>query len=160
MMPLRDILLLVALSALAVLLTLLPIPEPMMPMRPSWILLVLAAWAVQREPMTVLPLALAAGLMLDAARGVTLGLHGVALLAPLAVSLHWRALLRALPLWQTTLASGFLFAFQALLLTVLDAVTGEHSLRSAHWLGIPFSMLLWPLAVLLLHPAPVAKSPG
>lgn len=160
MTALRDGLLLIALTALALLLALLPVPEPMMPLRPAWPLLVLSAWAMQRDPMAVLPLALAAGLMLDAVRGVTLGLHGVALLLPLAATMHWRATLRAMPLWQASIAASALFVLQAMLLSLLDALTGEHSLRGAHWWAIPLSMLLWPLAVLLLRPAPVAKSPG
>ena len=157
---LRDSLLLIALTALALLLSLLPLPEPVMPFRPAWPLLVLSAWAMQRDPMAVLPLALAAGLMLDAVRGVALGLHGVALLLPLAATMHWRATLRAMPLWQASITTGGLFLLQAMLLSLLDMLTGEHSLRSAHWWSVPVSILLWPLAVLLLRPAPVAKTPG
>jgi rod shape-determining protein MreD len=160
MIALRDGLVLIALTALALLLALLPMPEPIMALRPAWPLLVLSAWAMQRDPMAVLPLALAAGLMLDAVRGVTLGLHGAALLLPLAAALHWRTALRAMPLWQASIAAGGLFLLQALLLSLLDALTGEHSLRSAHWWAVPVSVLLWPLAVLLLRPAPAAKSPG
>jgi rod shape-determining protein MreD len=160
MTTLRDGLLLITLTALALLLTLLPLPEPIMPLRPAWPLLVLSAWAMQRDPMAVLPLALAAGLMLDAVRGVTLGLHGAALLLPLAATMQWRSALRTMPLWQASIAAGALFLLHALLLSLLDALTGEHSLRSAHWWAIPVSLLLWPLAVLLLRPAPVAKSPG
>lgn len=159
MTALRDALLLAAVTALALLLTLLPMPEPVMAMRPHWLLLVLSAWVLQRDSTAVLPIALGCGLMLDATRGVALGMHGVALLLPLAGTLQWRPLLRALPLWQATLASTALFLAYALLMSLLDAATSEQSLRSMYWLGIPLSIVLWPLAVLLLHPLPAAKAP-
>lgn len=155
----RDTLLLLALTVLALLLSLLPLPEPALPLRPAWPLIVLSAWALQRDPTAVLPLALVAGLILDATRGVPLGVHAIALLLPLAALLQWRVLMRALPLWQSTLGAGLLFLLQALLMTLLDLINGEHSLYRAHWWPIPVSMLLWPLAVLLLRPAPASKSP-
>ena len=153
----REFPLLVALTLVALVLKLLPVPLPVDMLRPHWLLLVLAAWTLRRETYLVLPMAMAAGLVLDATRGVTLGLHCVALLVPLALLLHWRSLLRAIPLWQSSLAAAALFAVYASLLSLLDTMTGEHSALSAHWWPILVSAPLWPIFVLLLRPRPVAQ---
>lgn len=157
---LRDSLLMLGLMAAALLLMLLPLPEPLLPFRPAWLLLMLSAWTLQRGHEVALPAAFLAALLLDAARGVTLGLHGVALLIPLAIVVQWRAPLRALPLWQSALAAIGLFVLHAALLTLLDGITGERSDASAHWWPILLSTLLWPLAVLLLQPRPDSNRPG
>ncbi|MBY8966215.1 rod shape-determining protein MreD [Algiphilus sp.] len=153
----RELPLLVALTLIALVLKLLPVPLPVDALRPHWLLLVLTAWTLRRETYLVLPMAMASGLVLDATRGVTLGLHCVALLVPLALMLHWRSLLRAIPLWQSTLVAAALFAVYAGLLSLLDTMTGEHSQLSAHWWPILFSVPLWPIFVLLLRPRPVAQ---
>lgn len=153
----RELPLLIALTLIALVLTILPVPEPVESLRPHWLLLVLTAWTLRRETHLVLPVALAAGLVLDATRGVTLGLHCVALLVPLALLLHWRSLLRAIPLWQSTLATTALFITYAALLSLLDTMTAEHSRLAAHWWPIVVSVPLWPIFVLLLRPRPVAQ---
>lgn len=153
----REFPLLVALTLVALVLKLLPVPLPFDALRPHWLLLVLTAWTLRRETYLVLPMAMAAGLVLDATRGVTLGLHCVALLVPLALLLHWRGLLRAIPLWQSSLAAAALFVVYASLLSLLDTMTGEHSQLSAHWWPILVSVPLWPIFVLLLRPRPVAQ---
>jgi len=153
----RELPLLMALTIIALALKMLPVPEPLEGLRPHWLLLVLTAWTLRRETYLVLPVALAGGLVLDATRGVALGLHCVALLVPLALLLHWRSLLRAIPLWQATLAATALFVIYAGLLSLLDTITGEHSQLGAHWWPLVLSIPLWPVFVLLLRPRPVAQ---
>lgn len=153
----RELPLLLALTVIALVLKILPMPIPVEGLRPHWLLLVLTAWTLRRETYLVLPIAMAAGLVLDATRGVALGLHCIALLVPLAMLLHWRSLLRAIPLWQSSLAAAALFATYAALLSLLDTMTAEHSQQSAHWWPILVSVPLWPIFVLLLRPRPTAQ---
>lgn len=156
MIAARDLLMLCLLALLALLLTLLPLPDKIAALRPAWVLLVLSAWVLQRNHRFVLLVAFFSGLLLDAVSGVALGMHGMALIVSLAVTLRLRPILRAMPLWQSSACMLPIFALQALTTTVLDGLTQEAAETAMHWLAIPLSVALWPLAALLLQPRPVA----
>lgn len=160
MMTLRQLPLLLALGAVGLLLALLPLPGVLGLLRPHWLLVIFAAWLHARGDTGLLVVAVVFGLLQDAAHGVTLGVHAMALLLPLGLWLRWRAFFTALPLWQGALSFAALALMYVVLLQTLDAMTGEQYLARMRWLALPATVLVWPLAVLLLSPRAKTAPPA
>lgn len=150
-MRVQHLPLLIALAATALLLSLMALPDSLYFTRPFWPLLVFGAWALRRDRTGLLAVAVITGLLQDAAHGVTLGLHSLALVVPLAILLRWRAILAALALWQSTLMFAAMSVLYVLILQGLDAVTGEQAAARLRWVALPVTVLAWPLALLLLR---------
>jgi rod shape-determining protein MreD len=66
--------------AIAMLLTLVPLPTFIDPLRPYWVALVLIYWCLETQGLVSLGLAFAVGLVLDLLTGSLFGLHALSLI--------------------------------------------------------------------------------
>ena len=100
---------------IALVLTMLDLPDWAETARPEWVAMVLIYWCMALPQRVGVGIAWVLGLMLDVTRGAILGQYAMALalVAYLTVVLHRR--LRIYPLWQQALVVWMLIAFEQML---------------------------------------------
>ncbi|MCO5761030.1 MAG: rod shape-determining protein MreD [Chromatiaceae bacterium] len=137
--------------SLALLLTLLPLPNWAVELRPPWVALTLIYWTLAAPERVGVFWAWTMGLLLDVAIGTTLGQHALSLavMAWIAVSLHRR--LRLFPLPQQTLAVGLLLLVERLVSLWVMGVLGQPTPGLPYWLSPLTGLLVWPLSALRRH---------
>ena len=84
----------------AVLLSLLPLPEVLLPLKPYWVAMVLIYWTLETHGMISLGLAFLIGLVLDTLSGSLMGLHALSLVVMVFLVQRFRSRLRFFPPWQ------------------------------------------------------------
>ncbi len=136
---------------IALLLTILPLPDWAAPYRPDWVLLVLIYWCMALPERIGVGTGWVMGLLLDVINGVLLGLHALAfsVVAYLAMLLHRR--IRVFPLWQQALTVLILVGFSQLLVLWVLGITGTAPRGWQYWLPSLTSMVLWPWIFVLLR---------
>lgn len=135
---------------IALVLTLLPLPQWLAIVWPNLVLLTVLYWSTMAPSTGGVLIGFAAGLALDVLGGDQLGQHAFAfsLLTYLAIKLH--LLTRAKPLFEQAI-----FALLGLLLyeATLWAIDGFSSRSTGswlRWLHVPVGAILWPIVVGLL----------
>lgn len=141
----------VATFVIALMLTMLDLPDWAEMARPEWVAMVLIYWCMALPQRVGVGIAWILGLMLDVTRGAILGQYAMALalVAYLTLILHRR--LRIYPLWQQGLAVLMLIAFEQMLVLWINGVTGHPPETWLYWLPSISSMLLWPWLFLILR---------
>ena len=86
--------------AVAMVLTLLPLPPLLEPMRPYWVALVIIYWGLEAQGQITLGLGFTAGIVLDLLTASLLGLHALSLVILVYLVTRFRARLRFFPPWQ------------------------------------------------------------
>ena len=135
----------------ALLLTVLPMPDPAAAWRPAWVALVLVYWCMAAPDQVGVVAGWTAGLLLDVMTGTLLGQHalGLSVVAYIAHRTHRRV--RVLPLWrQGITVFGLVFLYQALVLWS-NGIRGIPVMASAYWISPLVSMLLWPWMFVVLR---------
>lgn len=137
--------------AVALVLTLLPMPDWAVPYRPPWVSLTLIYWALALPHRVGVLSGFTLGILLDVMTGTVLGHHALSLsiMAYLAVELHRR--IRLFPLLQQMLAVGVLLLAERILFFWLIGLTGQPMPGLIYWLGTPIGMLLWPWLFLVMR---------
>jgi len=136
--------------AVALLVTILPLPAAVATMRPPWVAMVLVYWCIEAPERVGLVTAFAAGLALDLLIGDTLGQHAVGLVVIAFISLRFHNILRFYPVWQKTLAVLALLINDRVIY-LLAIVLGSDPLPDWRiWLSAASGTLLWPWLYLLL----------
>jgi rod shape-determining protein MreD len=135
---------------IALVLTLLPLPQWLVVVWPNLALLTVLYWSTMAPTAGGMLLGFAAGLAIDVLGGAQLGQHAFAftLLTYGAIKLH--LLTRAKPLFEQAL-----FVFAALLiyeflLWVIDGVSDRSTVGWLRWMHVPVGAILWPVVVGLL----------
>lgn len=134
----------------ALLLGLLPLPQPLQPLRPYWLALVLGYWVIEDPERVGLGLAFVVGLIGDLAFGTLLGEQALRLVVLTFILQRFRARLRFFPLWQQSLAMGALLLNDRIVGAALHLAIGEPYLPVSYWLGAAVGMLLWAPVFLAL----------
>ncbi len=135
----------------AMMLTVLPLPEWAGLWRPAWAALVLIYWCLAVPERVGVGSGFMAGLVLDALTGTLLGQHalGLSVVAFFAHKAHrW---VRVLPLWQQGLG---VFALVMLYELLVSWVSGMQGLAVDPWLWLAApltSTILWPWVFILLR---------
>lgn len=135
---------------LALLLGLLPLPEPLQPLRPYWLALVVAYWVIEDNDRVGLGAAFAIGLVADLAFGGLLGEQALRLVVMTFILQRFRTQLRFFPMAQQALAVGGLLLNDRVITTVVHLALGEPLLPWAYWWAPLLGMLLWAPLFLLL----------
>jgi rod shape-determining protein MreD len=137
-------------TLLALMLTILPLPQLLSVIWPQWLVIVVLYWSTMTPRAGGILIGFLGGLCLDVLLGTRLGEHALALslLTYLAVRLH--LLTRAKPIFEQGL-----FVLIALLVyeASLWAIEGWSGLRVSswtRWLHIATGALVWPVVVGLL----------
>ncbi len=147
----RESPLLVYVTALiALLLTLLPVPQLLSLLWPNLLVLTVLYWSTMAPLAGGMLLGFLAGLSLDVIGGTQLGQHAFALsfITYLALKLH--LLTRAKPLFEQAI-----FVFVALLvyegmLWAIDGFSGQDPGGWTRWVHVPVGVALWPVVVGIL----------
>ena len=141
----------VASFVLALLLTMLPLPDWAAVFRPEWVTLVLIYWCMALPGRVSIGWAWGVGLMLDVTLGSLLGLHALSLsiVAYLTIKLYQR--IRVYPLGQQSLAVLVLVAMNQLLNLWILGIIGSTPGSWTYWLPSLSSAILWPWLFIVLR---------
>ena len=136
--------------AIAVLLTLMPLPTTLESWRPYWVALVMIYWHLETNRLGSLGAGFAIGLLLDLSTGTLLGQHALGLVIINFLVGRFRHRIRFFPPWQQALAIGaLLFNDRIVQLWVVGLL--QLGWPDWHWWLPPvIGMLLWPWLFLLL----------
>ncbi|MBN8262354.1 MAG: rod shape-determining protein MreD [Xanthomonadales bacterium] len=135
---------------LALLLGLVPMPGVLQPLRPYWLALVLAYWALEAPDKVGLGVAFLLGLLADLAFGGLLGEQALRLVVLTFILERFRARLRFFPMSQQALAIGGLLVNDRVVAMAVHLVLGEVQLPWSFWAAPLVGMVLWaPLHLVL-----------
>jgi rod shape-determining protein MreD len=111
----------------ALLLSIVPLPESVVAFRPGWVALVMLYWCLVEPRRYMLVSALVAGLVLDSLVGSLLGQHALALLVVVYLSQRFYIRIRTLPAPQVLVIGIVLLGVYEFILYWLDGITGEET---------------------------------
>ena len=134
----------------AVLLSLLPLPEVLLPFKPYWVALVVIYWSLETRGIISLGLAFLIGLVLDVLSGSLMGLHALSLVVMVFLVQRFRSRLRFFPPWQQALSVLGLLVNDRIILIWITVLLGEALPTWEYWLPPLVGMALWPWLFLLL----------
>ena len=128
----------------ALLFTILPLPDWALDYRPQWVALVLVFWAMSLPRHIGVFCGFGAGVVMDVISGSVLGQHALSLsvVCFLAVELHQRIL--PFPPWQQALSVWLLLLVERLLSLWILGATGQPTPSLGYWMPTFVGALLWP----------------
>ena len=129
---------------LALLLSLLPLPVALGPLKPFWLGIVVIYWALEAPERMGLGRAFALGLVGDLLTGGLLGEQSLRLAALAFIVLRLRSRMRFFPMVQQSLAVAALLMNDRLVLLMLRAFAGEAHAGWSWWVSPLIGMLAWP----------------
>ncbi len=136
----------------AILLTIMSLPEWAQPIRPHWVAMVLVYWCMALPSRVGILSGWICGLLLDVLTGTLLGAQALALSMVAYVTLMLYKQVRVKPLFQQALT-----LFLILLLTHhipllwVQGISGQSIQNWTYWISPFISALLWPMVFLLLR---------
>jgi rod shape-determining protein MreD len=134
----------------AVVLTLVPLPDALDLLRPYWVALVLLYWCLETQDFISLGMVFMVGLALDLLTASLLGLHALSLVVMIYLATRFRARLRFFPVWQQALSVLALLVNDRIILLWIISLRGEPLPSLAFWLPPLVGAALWPWLFLLL----------
>ncbi len=134
----------------AILLSLLPMPEPLSPLKPYWVALAMIYWSLETRATISLGLAFLVGLVLDILSGSLLGMHALSLVVMVFLVQRFRFRLRFFPPWQQALSVLALLVNDRIILIWITALMGEPTPTWKYWLSPLIGVAIWPWLFLLL----------
>jgi rod shape-determining protein MreD len=135
--------------AIAFMLQLMPLPQPLLPLKPYWVGLVLIYWAIEAPERVGLGFAFLFGLGSDVLTGELLGEQALRLVVLAFIVLRFRARLRFFPVWQQALAVLALLLNDRIVMLMVRGFAGEAMPSAAFWIAPVLGMLAWPLLFLV-----------
>lgn len=136
---------------IAMILTIMPLPDFLRPYRPEWVALVLIYWCIATPTKVNIGIAWISGLFIDVLTGTLLGQHALALavIAFVAVKLHKQ--IRVYPLWQQALSVFTMIALGQLLIVWIKGIVGESPQTWVYWAPSITSAFIWPWVFVFLR---------
>jgi len=130
---------------IALLLTVIPLPDSVRYLRPDWVGLVLIYWCMALPDRVGVTTGWFAGLMVDMLTGTLLGQHALSLtmIAWLTQKFHQR--LRLVPVWQQSLTILVLLVLHQLLALWISRIIGRPGAPWFFWMPSVLGMIIWPL---------------
>ncbi|MFT3763185.1 MAG: rod shape-determining protein MreD [Pseudoxanthomonas sp.] len=141
----------------ALLLGLLPLPDTLLPLRPYWLALVLAYWAIEAPERVGLGFAFIVGIVADLIFGSLLGEQALRLTILVFILQRFRARLRFFPLAQQALVVGGLLLNDRIVGLLVHLALGEPRLPWSYWWAPLVGMGLWPPLFMLLDALRLGK---
>lgn len=136
---------------LAVMLTLLKLPDTLAVVRPAFVLLVLAYWTQAAPGRFGLFIGWGMGLVLDVASAGVIGQHALAMVVSIYVLMRMRGVLRMAPMWQQCLLLVVVVVLYEFILFWMDGVHGRSADPWYRWVPVLTTPLFWPLLHLLVQ---------
>jgi rod shape-determining protein MreD len=136
---------------IAMMLTILPLPNWSIWLRPEWVMLVVVYWCLAIPERMSVGIAWGVGLLLDILEGTLLGQHALALavVAYFIVKFHPR--IRLFPIWQKTFIVFVLSLVYLGLLYWIQGMMGVLPNTWEYWLPAITTALLWPWVFIILR---------
>ncbi len=142
----RGNLVTVLLTALmGLVLTILPLPSWLVPVRPAFLVLVVLYWSTMTPYLAGLALGFFAGLALDVFQGSLLGEHALALSFVTYLAVRLNLMMRAKPVFEQSLYVFAALVIYELLLWAIDGWTGRAGGGALRWLHTAVGALVWPV---------------
>lgn len=140
----RTLVVIVFSLVIAFILTILPVPNWAIWLRPQWVVMVMIFWTLALPSQVSIGTAWMVGLFLDVMLGSLLGEHALCLSLVTYFVVKFRFRVQLLQPWQRHLAVlGFIFLYQLILFLLLGA-QGKIPLVWYYWLSPFTSILFWP----------------
>ena len=135
----------------ALVLTIMPLPEWAIPFRPQWYTLVLIYWALALPHRVGVGISWVVGIVVDVITGTLLGQHalGLSLIAFVTLKTHQRV--RLFPLWQQSLVVLLLLGVEKLFSLWVMGAVGRPTPPLSYWAPPLIGMLLWPWIFIILR---------
>ncbi len=135
---------------LALLLSVIVIPDWALHLRPQWLTLVLIYWWLMTPERVGITTGWITGLLLDVLSGNLLGTHalGLSIIAFITLNIYQRT--RIFPLWQQSLVVFILLLIDHTLRYWVIGVTSDATPGLEYWLQPVVGLLLWPWLFILM----------
>ncbi len=137
--------------ALALLLSVAPMPQNLALARPLWLGMFIAYWAIALPHRGGMAAAFFFGLMLDVLSGTLLGQNGLPLILTIFLVLSLQQRLRMFPLLQQSLVLMVMLGIGQLVQLWLNTLTGNRPPTLLFLIPVPVSALLWPWVFVALQ---------
>ncbi len=142
----------VALTAfVALVLTVLPLPEWLAIARPAFLVLTVLYWSIAAPRAGGLTLGFASGLTLDVFRGAVLGQHALALTTITYVAVREHQRIRSKPAFQQSLIVLAALAVYEFIVFAIDGWSGHPVTNPLRWVHVVTGAIVWPLATAVLE---------
>lgn len=136
---------------LALLVELLPFPQPLAQLQPPWLLLVVLYWSLLQPAILGMAGAWLMGLVLDTIQSSPLGTHAALFTLVVTPVLALQRLLRVLPVIQQALwIAGLVFLYEVGELW-LEGPLSANRVSPHDFLPVISTLIVWPLLRVLLH---------
>lgn len=137
--------------AVALVLSIMPLPAALAVWRPEWPAIALIFWVMTQPRSYGVGIGWVLGLLEDVARGALLGQYafGYALVAFLTLSFYRR--IRVFPVWQQAFVVMIMLVLHLSLSLWVRGVSGEDVGGWAYWAPALSSLVVWPFSYLLLR---------
>lgn len=136
---------------IALLLTIVPLPDWARTLRPDWVGLVLIYWCLALPDRVGVGIGWFMGLLVDLLTGSLLGQHAMALaiVAYLTLKLHLRV--RLFPVWQQALTVLVLLILHQMLSLWVSRFMGRPGISLFYYVPSLLGMFIWPLIYITLR---------
>lgn len=137
-------------TVIALILAIVPLPEPIRPARPHLLLLLVIYWSLSAPRIAGLMFAWLCGLAIDVLKGTILGQHAAAFLLVAYLTHKFQLRIRIFPIYHQTLTVFMLLALYEFVVFWLDGIIGPAVTTWLRWLPVLTSAVLWPLLVAVM----------
>lgn len=128
----------------AFILTLLPLPDWTIWLRPAWVLMVLIYWIMATPHRVNVGTAWVMGIFLDVLNGTLLGEHALAMTLAAYIVARMHSRLRMFPLLQQSLCVMLIVFWYQFVIYCVQGFLGQIPSNWLFWASPFTSMLLWP----------------
>lgn len=135
---------------LALMFTIVQLPESIEAARPELLLLLVIYWSLSAPRIAGLAFAWICGLAMDVLAGPILGQHAAAFLLVAFLTHKFQLRMRIFPIWHQTLTVFMLLALYEFLVFWIDGIIGPAITSWMRWLPVFTSAMLWPILVAVL----------
>ncbi len=129
----------------ALMLTMMPLPDSVSAFRPDWVALIMIFWAMNIPRSYSVGAAWIVGIFVDVTQGTLLGQYALALCAITYITVKFHLLMRVFPLLQLTATIFALLALYQFLLFWINGVAGVNAPAVSYWGPVLTGSLIWPL---------------
>jgi rod shape-determining protein MreD len=136
---------------IALMLTVMPLPEWARDFRPQWVTLMLIYWCMALPQRVGVGTAWTLGVFEDVLTGTLLGQHALGLSVTAYITLRLHRRIRVFPLWQQSLSVFVLLLVEHLLSLWVIGATGQPTPSLWYWTPTLVGMLLWPWFYIVLR---------
>jgi rod shape-determining protein MreD len=136
---------------IAIILTLLPMPDWTIWLRPSWVLMVLIYWSMMFPFRVNIGTAWIVGVLLDVVDGTLLGEHALALTIVIYFVARMSSQLRMYPVVQQALWVFLFVLLNQFVLYCVQGFIGDVPRSWLYWSSALTSMLLWPWVFIIMR---------